>query len=73
MPLAQNKAITFNYTLKDDEGNILDTTKGSSPFSFLSGNSQILPKLEDALNGMLLGSKKIVKIDAADAYGEYKE
>ena len=29
MPLAQNKAITFNYTLKDDEGNILDTTKGS--------------------------------------------
>ena len=73
MPLAQNKAITFNYTLKDDKGNILDTTKGSSPFSFLSGNSQILPKLEDALNGMLLGSKKIVKIDAADAYGEYNE
>ena len=73
MPLAQNKAITFNYTLKDDEGNILDTTKGSSPFSFLSGNGQILPKLEDAMSSMLLGSKKNVKIDAADAYGEYNE
>ncbi|MCJ7552313.1 MAG: peptidylprolyl isomerase [Ignavibacteriaceae bacterium] len=73
MPLAQNKAITFNYTLKDDEGNILDTTKGSSPFSFLSGNGQILPKLEDEMSGMLLGSKKNVKIDAADAYGEYNE
>lgn len=73
MSLIQNKAISFNYTLKDDKGNILDTTKGSSPFSFLSGNRQILPKLEDALNGMLLGSKKNVKIDAADAYGEYNE
>ena len=73
MPLAQNKAITFNYTLKDDEGNILDTTKGSSPFSFLSGNGQILPKLEDAMSGMLLGSKKKVEVDATDAYGEYNE
>jgi FKBP-type peptidyl-prolyl cis-trans isomerase SlyD len=73
MSLAQNKVVTFNYTLKDDDGNILDSTSGSSPFAFLSGNGQILPKLEEALNGMLLGTKKNVKINAADAYGEYNE
>lgn len=71
MSLAQNKVVTFNYTLKDDDGNILDTTSGSSPFAFLSGNGQILPKLEEAMNGMLLGTKKNVQIAAADAYGEY--
>lgn len=73
MSLAQNKVVTFNYTLKDDNGNILDSTSGSSPFAFLSGNGQILPKLEEALNGMLLGTKRNVKIIAADAYGEYNE
>jgi FKBP-type peptidyl-prolyl cis-trans isomerase SlyD len=73
MSLAQNKVVTFNYTLKDDEGNILDSSGNATPFSFLSGNGQILPKLEEALDGMLLGTKKNVKINAADAYGEYNE
>lgn len=73
MSLDKNKVVTFNYTLKDEQGNILDTTSGSGPFAFLSGNEQILPKLEDAFHGMLLGTKKIVKISAADAYGEYNE
>lgn len=73
MPIAQNKIVTFNYTLKDDTGNILDSTAGSTPFSFLSGNGQILPKLEDAMNGMLVGSRKNVKISAPDAYGNYNK
>lgn len=73
MPIAQNKIVTFNYTLKDDTGNVLDSTEGSTPFSFLSGNGQILPKLENAMEGMLVGSKKNVKISAPDAYGTYNE
>lgn len=73
MSLDKNKVVTFNYTLKDEQGNILDTTSGSGPFAFLSGNEQILPKLEAAFHGMLLGTKKNVKISAADAYGEYNE
>lgn len=73
MPIAQNKIVTFNYTLKDDTGNVLDSTDGSTPFSFLSGNGQILPKLENAMDGMLVGSKKNVKISAPDAYGTYNE
>lgn len=73
MSLEQNKVVTFSYTLKDDEGNILDAASNAAPFSFLSGNGQILPKLEEAITGMLLGTKKSIKISAADAYGEYNE
>src|SRR5690606_38715867 len=73
MSIEQNKVVTFKYTLKDDAGNILDTTEGASPFSFLSGKGQILPKLEDEINKMIIGSKKQVKIAATDAYGEYNE
>ncbi|MBS4035772.1 MAG: peptidylprolyl isomerase [Ignavibacterium sp.] len=73
MTLTQNKVVTFNYTLKDEEGNTLDSTVNAAPFSFLSGMGQILPKLEEAITGMLLGTRKNVKISAAEAYGEYNE
>ena len=73
MALAQNKVVTMNYTLKDDQGNIIQTTNNSRPFQFLSGNQQILPKLEAEIDAMIIGSKKNVKIAAAEAYGEYSK
>ena len=73
MSLELNKVVTFNYTLKDDEGTVLDSTVNKDPLTFISGTSQILPKLEDALGEMLIGGKKIVKIGASEAYGEYDE
>lgn len=73
MSLEVNKVVTFNYTLKDNEGTVLDSTDNKAPLTFLSGMSQILPKLEEALGGMLIGGKKNVKVSAVDAYGEYDE
>lgn len=73
MSVGLNKVITFNYTLKDEEGIVLDSSTNKEPLSFLSGTNHILPKLEEALNGMIIGSKKNVKISAADAYGEYSD
>lgn len=66
-----NQVVTINYTLKDSEGEIIDSTSEGKSFSFLSGSEQILPKLEEAIGGMLIGSKKIVALTAEDAYGEY--
>jgi len=71
MPLDANKVISFNYTLKDDQGAVIESTSNKQPLTFLSGQNQIIPKLEEALNGMLIGGKKNVKVDAVDAYGEY--
>lgn len=73
MPIGANKVVTIHYTLKDESGNQLDTTQGSQPFSYLSGFDQIIPKLEDEINTMLIGGKKNVLIAAEDAYGAYRE
>ncbi len=73
MAIAPNKVVTMNFTLKDDEGNILDTTESDGPFSYLSGNNMVLPKLEEAVSGMLIGTKKNIKLTAADGYGNYNE
>ena len=73
MSLENPKVITFNFTLKDESGNVLDTTSNSQPLSFLKGSNQIIPKLEEALDEMIIGSKKNVKIPAKEAYGEYSD
>jgi FKBP-type peptidyl-prolyl cis-trans isomerase SlyD len=73
MAIGQNKIVTMNYTLKDNEGNIIQTTNNKDPFQFMSGNKQILPKLEEEIDAMIIGSKKNVKIPAPEAYGEYSE
>lgn len=73
MAIGQNKVITMNYTLKDEEGNVIQSTDNANPFRFLSGNKQILPKLEEEINNMIIGSKKNVKIPSTEAYGEYTE
>ena len=73
MAIGQNKVVTMNYTLKDGQGNIVQTTENKEPFQFMSGGKQILPKLEEEINAMIIGSKKNVKIPAKEAYGEYSE
>jgi len=73
MAIGQNKVVTMNFTLKDEQGKIIQTTNNNSPFQFLSGNQQILPKLEEEIDHMIIGSKKNVKIPAKEAYGEYSE
>ena len=73
MAIAQNKVVTMNFTLTDDLGNVLDTTDQGGPFSYISGNNMVLPKLEEAVNGMIIGTKKSLKLSAADGYGSYNE
>jgi len=73
MPLKSNQVVTMNFTLKDDTGSILDSTEGNEPFSFISGGNQILPKLEEKVGEMLIGSKKDVVLKPEDGYGTYQE
>ena len=73
MALESNKVISFNYTVKDDNGQVLDSNIKDGPYTFLTGRNQVLPGLEKVLGGMIIGSKKNIKLLAAEAYGEYDE
>ena len=73
MAITQNKVVTMNFTLTDDHGNVLDSTDTGGSFSYITGGNMVLPKLEEAVNGMLIGTKKSLKLNAADGYGNYNE
>src|SRR5690606_37867058 len=68
-----NQVVTINFTLKDQEGTVLDSTDSGNSFSYISGNNQILPKLEENISTMIIGGKRSVTLQPVDAYGEYKE
>jgi len=68
-PSMKRRVLSFNYTLKDTKGQVLDASN-DGPLAFLEGAQQIIPALEEQISGMLIGQKKNVKLAAKDAYGE---
>jgi len=70
MKTARNMVVSFHYTLRDDTGEVLDSSAGREPLSYLHGHGNIIPGLERALEGTSAGHRSHVTVDAADAYGE---
>ncbi len=71
--VADGKIVGIYYTLKDQQGRVLDSNRrGGKPLAFLQGSGNILPALE----ALLLGKKKNDFVDvtlaAVDGYGEPK-
>ncbi len=63
------RVIAFEYTLTDAAGKTLDSSSGRGPLAFIEGSGQIIPGLEKELVTLSIGSKKQIKVSAADAYG----
>src|SRR5690606_2834427 len=73
MKIAKNSVASFHYTLTDDANQTLDTSAGGEPLVYLHGFSNIIPGLEEALEGKSQGDKFKVTIPAEKAYGEHRE
>jgi len=56
--------------LRNDAGEVLDSSKGAEPLTYIHGIGQIIPGLEAALVGRTAGDSLQVRIPAAEAYGE---
>lgn len=73
MEIAKDCVVAMTYTLKDDEGKVLDTNVGKSPLHYLQGHGNIVPGLEKALLGKSAGSTVEVTVAPQDGYGEYDD
>ena len=62
--------VSLDYTLRLDDGQIVDSSEGDAPLQYLHGYGQIIPGLEKALLGLSVGDSKKVTVPAAEAYGE---
>lgn len=70
MKTARNMVVSLHYTLKDDSGEVLDSSDGREPLAYLHGHSNIVPGLEKALEGSDVGHRSKVAVTPAEGYGE---
>jgi FKBP-type peptidyl-prolyl cis-trans isomerase SlyD len=69
--IKENHVVSINFTLKNAQGDVLDSTDGEEPLAILIGHENVIPGLEDALVGKKVGDKFDVQITAEEAYGEH--
>jgi len=70
MKIAKGKVVSIDYTLTDARGEILDSSKGNAPLSYIQGHGNIIPGLENSLEGRSAGDSFKVTVQPKDAYGE---
>lgn len=75
MKIEKHKVVSIHYTLKGDNGDVLDTSRreGGQPLYYIQGIGNLIPGLEAALEGKEPGNSLEVSIEPADAYGEVDE
>ena len=64
------RVIGFHYTLRDELGEVLDSSSGGDPLYILEGAGEIIPGLERELLALDTGDQRAIAVKAADAYGD---
>lgn len=69
--IQDNVVVALAYTLKLENGEIVDEADAEEPLEYLHGANNIIPGLERALTGMRVGETKQIQVAPADGYGDY--
>jgi FKBP-type peptidyl-prolyl cis-trans isomerase SlyD len=73
MRVEKHKVVRFDYTLRNDGGEVLDTSEGGEPLEYVHGLGTMIPGLEKALAGRAVGEEFQVVIPAGEGYGERED
>jgi FKBP-type peptidyl-prolyl cis-trans isomerase SlyD len=69
MQIAANCVAYIHYTLTDPSGSVLDSSSGGEPLAYLHGAGNIIPGLEQALEGKQAGDTLSVTVEPEQGYG----
>ena len=69
--IGEKCVVSIHYTLTDDSGEVLDSSRDSDPLVYLHGASNIIPGLENELTGKTSGATLKVTVTPEDGYGEH--
>lgn len=73
MQIEDNHVASFHYTLTNDAGEVLDSSREREPLAYLHGAGNIVPGLEKALNGREAGDTLKVDVEPQEGYGPRHE
>ncbi len=65
--------VRVSFTGRLDDGTIFATSQNDEPIEFTLGENEVLPAIEDAVEGMEAGEVKTIRIAADEAFGARRE
>lgn len=69
MTITTGSVVLFDYTLTDDEKEVIDSSKDGGPLAYLHGEGQIVKGLEKAMEGRRAGDSFSITVPPEEAYG----
>ena len=68
--VSNGKVISLEYTVKLEDGQVVDTNVGSDPLKYTQGANQIIRGVESAVEGMEVGQAKQAVVPPVEGYGD---
>ena len=69
MQIEKNKVVTFHYDLREETGEIIESSRKSDPIAYLHGHRGIIKGLEKEMAGKQAGDQFTATISPEHAYG----
>ena len=74
LTVKENMVASVHYTgTLPDSGEVIDSSEGREPLSFLVGHKQMIPGFEEEIMGAKVGEKKEFTLSSERAYGDRDE
>lgn len=70
MQIAERTVASFHYTLTDEAGTVIDSSRGRAPLTYLHGAGNIVPGLEKEMVGRRAGDSFDVQVSPEEGYGQ---
>lgn len=67
--IENGSVVCFEYTLSDENGNVLQSNKGKDPVTYRHGQREVIPGLEKGLSGMEVNEEKSFRVEPEEGYG----
>ena len=68
--VAKDKVVSIDYTLTGTGGEVIDSSQGGEPLTYLHGAGNIIPGLEQALEGKSAGEEVNTTVPPDQGYGQ---
>ena len=73
MNISNNCYVEIHYALYNENKEVVDGSQGGEPLPYIHGRKNIIPGLEQALEGRVAGDKFSVTVEPELGYGERDE
>jgi len=71
MTITNGHLVELDYTLRVQDGDVVESSQEEGPLQYLHGNGEIPERLEKALDGLDTGAELELTLAPEEAFGEY--